>query len=135
MIFVDTGALVGRYVLRDQHHAESVTGWKKIGDDNLSFCTSNLVIAEALTLIGRKADYHFAVETGRRIYSANAMKILRSDAADENAAVGFLEKYSDQKVSFTDCVSFAIMRKHRIHHVFGFDHHFQAAGFTLWNRR
>jgi predicted nucleic acid-binding protein len=29
-------------------------------------------------------------------------------------------------------VSFALMRKHRIERVFGFDGHFERAGFRLW---
>ena len=36
------------------------------------------------------------------------------------------------KVSFTDCISFVLMRKRQIKRVFAFDRHFMHAGFTLW---
>jgi len=39
---------------------------------------------------------------------------------------------SDQSISFTDCVSFVLMRRESIARVFGFDRQFQAAQFKLW---
>ena len=132
MIFVDTGALVGRYLPKDQHHENAIVGWQQILSDRIPYGTSNFVITETLTLIGRKASYRFAVETGRLIYSASTLKIWRPDLTDETQALSFFEKLADQKVSFTDCVSFSLMRRHRVTRVFGFDHHFEAAGFSIW---
>jgi len=43
-----------------------------------------------------------------------------------------MSKFADQGVSFTDCLSFRLMKRHRIRSVFGFDHHFTAAGFRVW---
>ena len=40
-----------------------------------------------------------------------------------------LRKYSDQDFSYTDAVSFAIMRRQRIRKAFCFDKHFATAGF------
>jgi uncharacterized protein len=42
-----------------------------------------------------------------------------------------MRKYADQGVSFTDCVSFAIMRRHKIRTAFTFDRHFKLAGFNV----
>jgi hypothetical protein len=47
-------------------------------------------------------------------------------------AIGFFEKYSDQHLSFTDCVSFVLMKIKKIKRVFTFDHHFQLAGFQIY---
>lgn len=58
--------------------------------------------------------------------------ILRPEESDEIAAVGLLERYADQAASFTDCVSFAPMRRHRIPRAFTFDRRFAAAGFEAW---
>jgi len=58
--------------------------------------------------------------------------ILRPDHDDELEALKLFRKHGDQKVSFTDCVSFALMRRHDIPRTFGFDQHFVHAGFELW---
>ena len=40
--------------------------------------------------------------------------ILRPEADDELEALNLFRKLSDQRVSFTDCVSFALMRRYGI---------------------
>lgn len=47
-------------------------------------------------------------------------------------AVEFFEKYADQHVGFLDCISFALMRRHRVQRVFTFDRHFDQAGFDIF---
>ena len=42
-----------------------------------------------------------------------------------------MRKYADQDVSYTDCVSFAIMHRLRIRTAFTFDRHFRLAGFDV----
>ena len=60
------------------------------------------------------------------------LTVHRPDEADETRAVDLFEKYSDQAVSFTDCVSFVLMRRHAIESAFTFDQHFERAGFSRW---
>ena len=43
----------------------------------------------------------------------------------------WLERFSDQRFSLTDAVSFEIMRRERIGQAFAFDQHFLTAGFEL----
>ena len=130
MIFVDTGAFLARHLVRDQHHDESVRAWRRVGKERLF--TSSLVLAETFALIARWAGGAFAADRARSILQSERIEILRPGLADETAAVPLLEKYADQKVSFTDCVSFAMMRRQGIERAFSFDRHFVAAGFRLW---
>jgi len=48
---------------------------------------------------------------------------------DELKALQWMCKYADQRISFIDCVSFAILRRHRIRTTFTFDRRFKLAGF------
>ena len=65
MIFVDTGAFLGRYLPDDQYHATALAGWALLAEHSLPCCTSNLVISETITLLARRADYAFAAEKAR----------------------------------------------------------------------
>jgi len=129
VIFIDTGAFVGRYVERDQFHDAAVAIWAELSVNPQRCFTSNLVLSETLTLLARRTDYRFAAERARLIYSSVALQILRPEEPDEAAAVLMLEKYAGQRVSFCDCVSFVLMKKYGLTHAFTFDGHFTAAGF------
>ena len=131
MIFVDTGAFLARYLERDQHHAEAVRVWDELAAEGARLFTSNFILDETMTLLARRAGHAFAVERGRRMWGSAALTILRPDARDEAEALSWMDRLSDQGVSFTDCVSFALMRRQRLRRVFGFDRHFNAAGFDL----
>lgn len=135
MIFIDTGAFLGRYLSRDQHHAKARAGWTELAGQSWRLYTSNFVLDETFTLLGRRADHAFAAERARRILASRALTILRPDARDEHEALGIFEKFSDQRLSFTDCISFTLMKRHRLQIAFSFDADFERAGFALWPGR
>ena len=132
MIFVDTGAFIGRYIQKDQHHAESKRGWERLERSGQRIFTSNHVIDEFATLLARKTTYSFAAKKVRLVVGADAFEILRTDGEDESRAVDLFEKYASAEVSFTDCLSFVAMRKAKIKKAFTFDAHFGKAGFERW---
>jgi len=115
---------------RDQHHAAALPVWKQIQQDDIRCFTSSFVIEETISLIARRGGYQFAEQIARLLYSSPRLEILRSTRSIELAALGFFQKYADQKVSFTDCVSFVLMHNHRLTRVFCFDRDFDAPGFT-----
>ncbi len=131
MIFIDTGAFVSRYLSRDQYYKPSIEFWKKLGKDKSPCYTSNFVLDETFTLIGRRAGNAFAAERAQAIYTSEALKILRPDNNDELKALKLFTKYSDQSVSFTDCISFVLMKREKIKQAFTFDSHFELAGFIV----
>ena len=129
MIFIDTGPFVARYNRRDSYHQECKALWAKLELKRAALVTSNFVIDEVLTLLGRRAGYGFAAETGRILYASHALRVLRPDERDEHRALALFQKLSDQALSFTDCVSFALMERHRVEQAFSLDRHFVVAGF------
>ena len=131
MIFIDTGAFIARYVERDQYHTRAVQYWRELQESRLPCVTSNLVLNETFTLLARRAGHEFAAERARSIYASSILHVLRATENEELAALDYLEKYADQQVSFTDCVSFVLMKAHDIRDVFAFDRHFALAGFNV----
>jgi predicted nucleic acid-binding protein len=132
MTFIDTGAFLGRYLPSDQHHQAATTLWSRIRTTHERCLTSNFVLDETFTLLARRASYAFAAEKARLIYASSALEILRPDWRAELAALDWFAKFADQEVSFTDCVSFALMREAGIQTAFAFDSHFERAGFKKW---
>ena len=131
MIFIDTGAFLARYLRKDQHHNSAVSVWEKLGSGRENCVTSNFVLDETFTLLGRRAGYGFAVQRAKNIYASQFLTIFRPDRVDEIKALRFFSKYADQHVSFTDCISFVLMKREKVNRVFSFDRHFELAGFHV----
>lgn len=131
MIFIDTGAFLARYLLNDQYHRRAVAVWEKLGSNRENCVTSNFVLDETFTLLGRRAGYGFAVQRAKNIYASQSLTICRPDRENEIKALQYFSKYADQHVSFTDCISFVLMKREKINRVFSFDRHFEFAGFHV----
>ena len=132
MIYIDTGALISRHLARDQYHQQSVAFWNIIAKKGESCVTSNFVLDGALALLGRRGGYTFAAQRARNIYASHNVKIIRPGLDDELKAIDLFEKYADQNLSFTDCVSLALMQTRKIKRVFTFDNHFKYLGFQTF---
>ena len=131
MIFIDTGAFIARHLQRDQYHQAAATHWALLAADERPCVTTNFVVDETITFLARRSTYDFAAARAEAIYHSNELRIFRPDRQDELSALELFGKYSDQSVSFTECVSFATMDKLGITAVFTFDHHFRIAGFDV----
>jgi len=131
VIFVDTGAFVARYLVADSYHESATAQWERLRQDTPRIVTSNFVLDETLTLLARRAGNSFAAARGRRILDSSELTILRPGERDEGAALLELGRFADHTLSFTDCTSFVLMRERGIRTVFGFDRHFELAGFEL----
>ena len=127
MIFIDTGAFLARHLAQDANHEKAVSIWKTL--QGKSLFTSSHVLDETWTLLGRRAGHAFAAERALKVYTAPTLEIVYSTRDDELDAIQLFRKYADQRVSFTDCVSFVLMRRLRIRKAFTFERHFVLAGF------
>jgi predicted nucleic acid-binding protein len=132
MIFIDTGAFLARYLVKDQFHQRAKSAWSELIRLDWKCYTSDYVLDETFTLLARRSNYPFAVERARAIMTSDTLHILRPSYKDELEALVFFEKLADQKISYTDCISFVLMRAHRIDRAFSFDRHFRDAGFERW---
>jgi len=131
VIFVDTSAFLARYLARDQNHRAASEVWRRLETEEERLLTSNFVLDELFTLLARRSSYAYSARRARVVMASRRLEILRPDEEIEIAALDLFEKFADQKISFTDCTSFALMRSKGLRRVFAFDRHFTFAGFEL----
>jgi predicted nucleic acid-binding protein len=131
-LFVDTGALVARVLPRDQHHDACRRGWETVENIGIKLYSSEHVLDEAISLLIRQAGGDYAARWARDHLASEEIEWLAASRDDLDEALRWLGKFSDQKLSFTDCLSFGLMRREGIPAVFGFDRHFALVGYELW---
>jgi hypothetical protein len=130
-LFVDTGAWYSLVDKSDQHHTQAVDIYPSLLKNYNQLTTTNLVIAETYILIRRAIGHHAAITFLENIAASPRVIKIYSDSTLEEIAEGILRKYRDQDYSYTDAVSFAVMKQYGIQQAFSFDRHFVTAGFTL----
>jgi len=128
--FIDTGAYLSLFYVKDNYHSSSLKIWNKILDSNIQTVITNHIIDETATLLSRRTNNLFAATKVDKIYQSNT-RIYRPNQQEEEKALILFKKYADQRISFTDCLSFVVMKKLKVKQVFSFDKHFRFAGFDL----
>lgn len=129
IIFVDTGAWVALADKDDKRHAEAVSIFPSLLKTCRELVTSNLVVAESYILILKGLGHNAAVSFLEKINSSPRIVRLCSTSDMETEAEKILRKYQDQDFSYTDAVSFEMMKRQKIMKAFSFDKHFQTMGF------
>jgi len=130
-IFVDTSAFRALLDKKDDFYDKAEELWEKIKKRNCFLLTSNFILDESYTLLKVRGNLGTAKEMkGFLINSEILIKICRVTVRDEvDAWKWFCQDWS--KLSFTDCVSFAVMKRLGLKEAFSFDRHFVKAGFKL----
>ena len=105
--------------------------WEAIRRRRETCFTTNFVLNEVFTLLGRRAGNKFAAVRALNIYASRVIKVMRPDRKAEVKAIDIFEKYADQKITFTDCISFVLMKQEGIKRAFSFDFHFRLAGYDV----
>jgi predicted nucleic acid-binding protein len=130
-IFVDTGAWYALADRSDRHHTRAIDKYPALLKQYSHLTTTNLVVAETYILIRRALGYQPAISFLQNLSSSPRITKIYSDTTLEIKAEKILEKYQDQDFSYTDAVSFAVMRELKIGKAFAFDNHFVTAGFVI----
>lgn len=128
LIFIDTSMFYALVDENDDFHKQALQIWQKQKLQKIQLITSNYILDETFTLIRQRRGRKVVDEFRKNLLSE--IKIIRVTVADEAGAWGwFLQDWSD--LSFTDCVSFALMKRLEIGQALTFDNHFKRAGYKL----
>lgn len=129
-VFVDTSGFKALVDSKDEFHMRIKPIWQHLSQEDIDLVTSNYILDESFTLIRDRCGVKI-VEKFRDILAKSPnLKIIRVSLADEAKAWNWFTK-DWSKLSFTDCVSFALMKRLSIKRVATFDNHFPRAGFKI----
>jgi predicted nucleic acid-binding protein len=131
--WTDTSFLYALFVKADKNHQKSKVIWEAIISRKIECVTSNLVTAELGTLFAYRFGHEIALQRMRLVYDSLLIKIVYSTPEIESKALVWWKRYSDQKFSVTDCVSFEFMKVFGIDNILTFDIDFAIAGFNIIN--
>lgn len=132
-IFIDTSFFKGLIDQDDAFHTQSVEILEKLQDKSYELISSNYILDETYTLLRTHCELKDAVDFHDGLGSGLLkLSLFRVEIDDEILAWKlFNEPWS--KLSFTDCTSFAVMKRLDLKDVATFDQHFARAGFTIFN--
>jgi len=132
-IFVDTNAFVALFDKADQYHRKAADYFGSLDFDLTELHTSNYIVDETITRIRIQDGHSAAVKFGEHFFASRLFRVHYLVPEVENGAFKLFRKYADKKLSFTDCVSFALMKNAGITRSFTFDNDFAKAGFEIVN--
>lgn len=131
-VFVDSGAWIALASADDGHHAEAEALFRQAIRQRAQLLTTNLVIAETHRFLLHRAGMHAAAAVLNRIEASPLLTIEFATASHHEAARRWLTKLADQRLTYTDAVSFAVMDAVRCAAAITFDRHFTLAKFRRW---
>ena len=130
-LFVDTGAWVALADQDDKYHERAAREYPDLLKHYRRLVTTNLVVAEVYIILRKALGHAAALIFLESVKSSPRIEKVQSTEELEIEAEDILRRYSDQDFSYTDAVSFALMRQRGIGTAFAFDKHFSIAGFSM----
>ncbi len=130
-IYLDTSGLKALLDINDDFHEQAVEIWKKLQQEGVQLILSNYILNETLTLLRIRCNLETTLKVRQLVLeSSSAVRLIRITSEDEQDAWEWFEQ-DLSGLSYTDCVSFAAMRRLGIARCLSFDRHFERAGFEL----
>ena len=130
-VFVDTSAWYPLVLASHPEHERLAGLARRLVQRGRRIVTTNLVVAETHALVMRRVGIATALRFVQSVTSPPNVIVRGTAEIEERAVDDWLGRYADQDFSFTDAVSFAVMRERRIAEALSLDHHFEVAGFRL----
>lgn len=129
-VFLDTSFFKAFVDNKDSFHEESINILRKLEREEVQLITNNFILDETITLIRIKCGVERVRDFREAVANLGKLRIIRVTVVDEEKAWDWF--WNDwSKLSFTDCVSFALMKRLNLSKAATFDDHFSRAGFEI----
>jgi predicted nucleic acid-binding protein len=130
-IFVDSAAWYPLMVRRHPQHGDFARELETRIRKGVRVVTTNLVVAETHALVLHRAGRADSLNFVQTVRQAPNLVVSTTPDLETDAVGQWLERFADQAFSFTDAVSFAVMKARGIREVLTLDRHFGTAGFNV----
>ncbi|MHA1266542.1 MAG: type II toxin-antitoxin system VapC family toxin [Candidatus Helarchaeota archaeon] len=135
-LFIDSGPIIARINKKDPNHERILTILTDLKNRKYTITrifTSNYIIDESVTHVLYDTNRHdMAIKVLDLVESSKILEVLWITPEIEIEARKIFRQYKDQNYSFTDCTSFALMKKFNISSVLTFDKHFKVMKFNIF---
>lgn len=125
-VFVDSSAWFAALHREDPDHTAAGAALKRWEG---RLVTHDFVFDEALTLARSRAGHALACKLGEYLRDPELLDLVRVTSEDQDLAWERFRRDADKDYSFTDCVSFVVMRRLHIDLAITLDRDFRQAGF------
>lgn len=122
MIFIDSSAFIAYFVSSDINHDKAGELFNEITEKEL--VTSQEIIDETLNWLTRKVSKKITYEVGNLLLNEDITRILQTLKEDKINALETIKRYSDHNLSFTDAISFTVIKRLKIKDIFSLDKDF-----------
>lgn len=95
------------------------------------FHTSNYILDETITRLRLTVGVDVAIRAAEALWASELYQIHMVDHALEREALRLMRKYADQRLSFTDCTTIALLKQLEMDQVFAFDEDFSKVGYRV----
>src|SRR3989344_8884122 len=129
-LYLDADVLVGLNVQIDVHHTNAILLLSTVAKMKPppSLYVGFNILLEAFTMISQRERKQQAQKLQSEVRSGRYTIIIPDEELIDRAEELFFSIPS-KNVSYSDCMSFAIMEKYKIEYVLSFDIHFKKQGF------
>ena len=128
ILFVDSVAIWAFFDAGDQHHRAASDCFEKLFEEDARFLLTEHIFSEVVTGLRMRAGHRPAVKAGETLREDKRFFIADVERATRDRAWEIFRRYDKLRLSFTDCLSCAVMKERRIERIFTFDNDFAILG-------
>ena len=126
-VFMDSAGFLALWDASDEHHAAAARLQNELTRKRRRYVTSEYIVDETATILLIRHSHAAASDFLETVERSEALRLEWIGPARFYAAASLFRRHTDKEWSFTDCVSFTLMRELRIGDAFTTDHHFTQA--------
>src|ERR1041385_600971 len=129
-LFIDTGGFYSLLARKDDRHLRAREVMQKAAARKRRLVTTDYVLDETATLLRARGLNDLVPDFFEGIFASRACRVVWMDPERFDRTRALFLKGPGREWSFTDCLSFVVMKELHLREALTKDSHFREAGFT-----